>query len=173
MTPAEAIAYLEGRFGPREETGIESEEMESWIPSALERLTEYVAEGPHARDLQREDPLALDADGAAAVPADFLTGYISRVTHASSPFEFVILTDRAEFDFQACKVFGLAAVENAKIYTKAPDDGATLDGDIKVTGLFIPTLAALPVKFQPDFLDLLVEIGLERLKANPVGRDRK
>jgi hypothetical protein len=170
---AQAIAHLESRFGPPEETGIEPQDVEDFINTALLRTTEYEAEGINAADFQRTDDLPLEGDGSATIPADFLPGYISRINHSSSLFDFVVLANRGEFVFQFCSEFGFASIEDGKVHTKAPagtDDPLT--GNLAVQGIAIPTLGALLTKFEPHFLDLLTEITAERKKLNPIGRDR-
>lgn len=179
MTVAEAIAHFEARLRPVEATGIELHEVEDWIDSALQRLSEEVAEGPHAADFQLEQTATLDAAGVAPLPTNQLSGYISRVRHADYTDDFVFVNRGAlQYQFGAI-VFPLAAIENRKIYTKPPDDvGGIIAGELLVTGVCILPLsdAALTEpngKFVGRFLDLLTEIGQERLKMNRLGKDPK
>lgn len=133
--------------------------IESKAQIGLRLLSEEVALGPHARDLQREDTLTLDGSGTVAVPADFLSGYISRITSANlDPIELEIMKDRAEFSYQICDLFGLAAIEQGTIYTKPTADYGqpVLAGDILATGIIIPTLTNLKTKFEQDLVRLIV-----------------
>lgn len=174
MNKAQAVAHLESRIGPREEINVESEDMEDYINSALQRTTEDLATSVHASDFQREDAIVLDGAGAAAVPADFLPGYIIRISHASDPNDFIILENKGEFNFVSCTEFSYASIETRKIYTK-PKDGvdAPLTGNLNVEGIFIPAIGALDDKYEDIFLNHLTEIAAERLKLNPIGRDKR
>ncbi|MGA9771661.1 MAG: hypothetical protein WBV94_21705 [Blastocatellia bacterium] len=143
----------------------------------LERFAETMAESEHAKELQRTDVnVALDVEGIADVPADFLTGYISRIRHPDVAQDLIILADPAEFNYIFNSEFGYAAIESKKIYTKPPagyTGGAIFLTAIRATGIFIPTIATVPQKREGIFLDLLVEMYQESIKLNRPGRDNK
>lgn len=173
MTIGEAVALTEARVGRRENTNIESEEVEAWLTTSRQRFAREKFE-EKCKDYQREDTLTLGLDGSVAIAADAFEDSVSRVTHASDTLPFVKCESREDFDYDASGQYGLYAVENRKIYTK-PKRGETtiLSGDILATIIFIPTLGAILTKDEGRFIDHCVEVAQERWKFNPVGRDSK
>jgi hypothetical protein len=173
MNIARAIALLEARIGLREVTNIESEEVEAWLNTALQRLGREKFDDK-IKDYQIEDALTLGLDGSVALPEDAFEDSVSRITHESDTYPFVMAANREEMDYDACGEYSLATVENRKIYTK-PKSGvaAPLSGDINVTYFIIPTIGGLLDKDEGRFMDLVVEIAHERIKINPIGRDTR
>jgi hypothetical protein len=171
---AQAIAHLESRFGPPEETGIEPHDVEDWIPTALERAKEWAVEHGHEADFQRQDSVALGAQGESVIPSDMLAGRVTCINHANSLYDFTNVGSRAGLQFVFASVIGCYAVESGKVWTKAPAGlGDPLSGDLLITGIGAGTLGTLKAAAEPYFLDLLTEIAAERKKLNPIGRDRK
>lgn len=162
MTLADLIATVRQRML---DDAIPARDIEAEGEAALTTLAEEVATGPHARDLEEERTLTLTA-GKVAIPTDFLSGYIRRIAQAAlTPPELVIVYDRAEFTYSFSREFAMAAVEAGSIYTQAQDTPATpLTGDILVTSIVIPTLAGLKLKFEKQFIGLVIN----GLKANSV-----
>jgi hypothetical protein len=182
MNTAQAIALLEARIGPRENTNIESEEVEAWLNTALQRLSrEKYEEG--SKDYQRDETLTLGLDGSVALPDDAYADPadeekrirpVTRVTHSSDGLPFVWMDSREDMDYDACGEYSLFTIENRTIYTK-PKRGETtvVSGDITATIIIIPVLGSLLAKDEGRFIDTVTEIGHERLKLNPIGRDSR
>lgn len=179
MNVAQCIAHLESRFGIREETGIQPEDIEDWIGTALERTKEWALENGHKADLQREDTILLSAGDAttpssAAIPSDMLGGRITRVRHASSAYDFSDIGSVGRLALVFADGFGYFAIDQAKVFMKGPAGAADpLDGSGVVTGIFAPVLGTLPAKLTPHFLDELVELAAERKHINPVGPNQE
>jgi len=164
MTLPDLVGSVRDEAG---DSGIPARTIEIAARAALRQMSEEQAHGPHAKDFEREQALTLDADGAVDVPADFLPGYISRVTKADlTPTELVMVAGRAAFTYQFCAEFGLFAVEQGKIWTSPPAAvQGPLVGDILATAIAIPTLAALKDKYKPDLVNLVVGIVPGLMKA--------
>ncbi len=175
MTINEAILHLESRFGPREETGIRPEDVEDWIPTALERTKEWALANGHRADVQKQAAVALDGEGAAAIPTDMLAGRITCINHASTPYDSMEVGVRGDLQFVFADGFLHHALESGKVYTKPPTGiGDPLTGDLLITGLFPVTLSDLTAshKLTPYFLDQLQELAAERKKIDPIGPDQ-
>src|ERR1041384_1313812 len=156
MNLADLAASVRDRLG---DSTIPLRTIEIGGDAGLRQIAENFAHGPHATDFQREATLTLDADGAVEVPADFLPGYISSVSHEDLDVEMVMMKTRQEIQYQLCTEFGLYAIEQGKIFTKPPasyQGGDILAGDILATGIAVPTLATLKGKYNPDLVTLVV-----------------
>jgi hypothetical protein len=177
MNVAAVIAYIESRFGLLEELGIFSQDVEAWIPTALERTKQWAIANGHKADLQRQDTLTLDTVedalvASVAIPTDMLSGQITRVNHASSAFDYAPVGQKAGFAIIFADVFGHYCEESGRIWAKGPVNGDDpLAGDLLVTGIFAPVLGTLPDKLTPYFLDQMGELAGERTKTNPAGPD--
>jgi hypothetical protein len=174
MTVDQVIAHLESRIGPVEETGIEPQDIEAMIDTALERTKEWVLENGHQADLERTEDVALGAEGECDIPTDILAGRVTGINHESTPYDFTRLGDRGSLQFTFADDFGYYAVEAGKIWTKGPRTvQGPLTGNAAVTGIFKPTLGTLDGKLEPYFHDQMAELAGERMKENPVGRDAR
>jgi hypothetical protein len=183
MNIVQAIALLEARIGPREVTNIESEEVEAWLNTALQRLSrEKYEQG--SKDYQLDETLTLGGDGSVALPDDAYADPadeekrirpVTRVTHASDSLPFVWMDSREDMDYDACGEYSLFTIENRTIYTKPKRGSETtvLSGDITATIIIIPALGSVLAKDEGRFIDIVTEIGHERLKLNPIGRDSR
>lgn len=166
MNKPEAIAHLESRVGHREVTGVEPGDVDDWIETALKRVTERNAKGPHKTDFLATDvPLNL-VGGVVDLPADILPGYVTRITSDPFPTDgfshpFELKKNRTQFSYSLCREFPLAAVEGSKVYcTREGED--SLNMGILLTGIRVPALADLLTKYNDEFIDALVEVFKER-----------
>ena len=164
MTREDAIAHLESRVGRREETGVQPGDVDDWIETALHRVTEKNAMGPHKADFQGERQLTL-VDGVVAVPTDMLPGYISRITGDGLDVPFELKKNRTEFAYMLCREFPLAAVEAKQIYCEGTDPSTPLNINILATGIVVPDLDNLLTKYDDDFYDELAKVFGDRPKV--------
>lgn len=167
MNFAQAIAQMESRFGPVEQTGVEPQDWEAIIPDALERTKEWAYANGHRADFIRQDPVALGAEGEAAIPTDMLAGRVTRISHADSLYDFAMVPDRASLKFVSVKEIGHYCVDTGKVWTIL--NGVFPTGNLLIEGLFDAALGTLPSKMDPYFFENLAELGRERLGIDPIG----
>ncbi len=157
------IDQVLGRTGE----GVAGPEIEVFLPTALGRFGESVANDPrpNVRELLRKEftipvvsgvgDLSTALTDAEPLLASALPAANLYITAGTQPMQY--LPDRVQLGLGRSNIFIYYAIEGNSLLTRNTDGSLTsLNTTITATASYVPSLANVPAQLEDEFVDLVV-----------------